>query len=119
MWAIPRRSHWTALALEDAGFEIRDCIHHYFLSGFPKSLDVGKAIDKRLGNERKIVGYRKGQGNIPNDKGGKWGLKPNEPVAVTLPASVEAEQWEGWGTHLMPAIEHWWLVRKPLALNKQ
>ena len=46
VWSIPRTSHWTALAIEDAGFEIRDCIYHLFGSGFPKSLDVSKAIDK-------------------------------------------------------------------------
>lgn len=45
VWALPRTSHWTATALEDAGLEIRDCIVHIFGSGFPKSLDVGKAID--------------------------------------------------------------------------
>jgi hypothetical protein len=47
VWSLPRTSHWTAWALEDAGLEIRDCILHLFGSGFPKSLDVSKAIDKR------------------------------------------------------------------------
>lgn len=46
VWSLPRTSHWTGMALEDAGFEIRDCIQHLFGTGFPKSLDVGKAIDK-------------------------------------------------------------------------
>jgi len=46
VWSIPRTSHWTAWALEDAGFDIRDCILHLFGSGFPKSLDVARAIDK-------------------------------------------------------------------------
>ena len=46
VWAMPRTSHWTAWALEDAGFEVRDCIVHLFGSGFPKSLDVSKAIDR-------------------------------------------------------------------------
>lgn len=45
VWALPRTSHWTAMALEDAGFEIRDSLHHVFGSGFPKALDVSKAID--------------------------------------------------------------------------
>lgn len=56
VWAIPRTSHWTATALEDAGFEIRDCITHLFGSGFPKSLDISKAIDKTAGAERPVVG---------------------------------------------------------------
>jgi hypothetical protein len=46
VWALPRTSHWTAMALEDAGFQIRDCVLHVFGAGFPKSLDVSKAIDK-------------------------------------------------------------------------
>lgn len=49
VWAIPRTSHWTATACEDAGFEIRDKVYHLFGSGFPKSLDVSKAIDKAGG----------------------------------------------------------------------
>jgi hypothetical protein len=49
VWALPRTAHWTAWALEDAGWEVRDCVVHLFGSGFPKSLDVSKAIDKRPG----------------------------------------------------------------------
>jgi DNA modification methylase len=52
VWALPRTSHWTAMALEDAGFEIRDSLHHIFGSGFPKSLDVSKAIAKRAGGTK-------------------------------------------------------------------
>lgn len=48
VWAIPRTSHWTATALENAGFEVRDVITHLFGSGFPKSLDISKAIDKLI-----------------------------------------------------------------------
>ncbi|WP_326828726.1 site-specific DNA-methyltransferase [Streptosporangium sp. NBC_01810] len=56
VWALPRTSHWTATALEDAGFEIRDCIVHIYGSGFPKSLDVGKAIDRQRNDRDVIVG---------------------------------------------------------------
>ncbi len=69
VWAIPRTSHWTATALEQAGFEIRDVITHIFGSGFPKSLNIGK----------------------------------------------ELPEFEGFGTALKPASEHWILVRKPLS----
>ncbi|MGL4898614.1 MAG: DNA methyltransferase, partial [Shewanella sp.] len=58
VWAIPRTSHWTATALENAGFEVRDVITHHFGSGFPKSLDISKAIDKAAGAERKNLGIR-------------------------------------------------------------
>ncbi|WP_246137480.1 DNA methyltransferase [Myxococcus llanfairpwllgwyngyllgogerychwyrndrobwllllantysiliogogogochensis] len=50
VWALPRTSHWTATALEDAGFEIRDVVLHLFGTGFPKSLDVSQAIDKQKRN---------------------------------------------------------------------
>jgi hypothetical protein len=55
VWALPRTSHWTATALEDAGFTIRDCVVHLFGSGFPKSLDVGKAIDRQRDDRDAIV----------------------------------------------------------------
>jgi site-specific DNA-methyltransferase (adenine-specific) len=50
IWSLPRTSHWTATALEDAGFEIRDVITHVFGSGFPKSHNISKAIDKKYIN---------------------------------------------------------------------
>jgi DNA modification methylase len=95
VWALPRTSHWTACALEDAGFEIRDKLYHLFASGFPKSLDVSKAIDKHLGAEREWI--------------------PQGPdFPVTAPATPEAHQWAGYGTALKPAVEEWILCRKPL-----
>ena len=115
VWALPRRSHWTGLALEDAGFEVRDCVHHYFLSGWPKGcLDVGKAIDKRLGVEREVIGTRRCM-DIRGRHGYRPGGKnPTMTYEYTAPASPEAEEWDGWSTGLKPAVEHWWLVRKPL-----
>lgn len=87
VWSIPRTSHWTATAWEDAGFEVRDRIAHCFGSGFPKSLDVSKAIDKAAGVA---------------------------PIPSTVPATDLAKQWQGWHTALKPAIEDWWLFRKRL-----
>lgn len=55
VWALPRTSHWTATAIEDAGWEIRDVITHHFGSGFPKSLDVSKAIDKARNDDVRPV----------------------------------------------------------------
>lgn len=96
VWALPRTSHWTATAIEDAGFEIRDVVMHLFGTGFPKSLDVSKAIDKAAGAEREIVGA------------GRWAGREG------LPSSTAARQWSGWGTALKPAAEHWILARKSL-----
>jgi DNA modification methylase len=57
-----RTYHRMACAIEDAGFEIRDSIHWVYGSGFPKSLNVGKAIDKAAGVEREVVGTRISEG---------------------------------------------------------
>ena len=58
LWALPRTSHWTATALEDAGWEVRDILTHVYGSGFPKNLDVSKALDKLLGCEREKIRSR-------------------------------------------------------------
>lgn len=112
VWAIPRTSHWTATALENAGFEIRDVITHLFGSGFPKSLDISKAIDKAAGAEREIVGkkstYRK-----PQEPNG-WDCSKRAEFE-TAPATDAAKKWQGYGTALKPASEHWILIRKPLS----
>jgi site-specific DNA-methyltransferase (adenine-specific) len=122
VWALPRTSHWTATALENAGFEVRDVVTHIFGSGFPKNHNVSKAIDKMHGAEREIVGkavnsypdtgrkdmHRSGGGKIFD---AKEGLKEN---LITKPSTKDAKQWEGWGSALKPSNEHWILVRKPL-----
>jgi site-specific DNA-methyltransferase (adenine-specific) len=109
VWAIPRTSHWTATALEDAGFEVRDVITHLFGQGFPKSLDISKAIDKAAGAEREVIGFSQGRSSSVHEGGQKVG----QPDPVTAPATDAAKQWSGWGTALKPASEHWILVRKP------
>jgi site-specific DNA-methyltransferase (adenine-specific) len=115
VWALPRTSHWTATALEDAGFEIRDIVMHLFGTGFPKSLDVSKAIDEKLGAAREPTGEVRTRhgGGAHSDK-----IRQLNPDAVetpiTVPGSPEAERFSGWGTALKPAAEHWILIRKPL-----
>jgi DNA modification methylase len=112
-----RTYHRMACAIEDAGFEIRDSIHWVYGSGFPKSLNVGKAIDKAAGAEREVVGSR----DVTRDlSGGSWSElhgKPNgaTTVDVTAPATDEAKRWEGWGTALKPAHEPIVVARKPLS----
>lgn len=114
VWALPRTSHWTAFACEKAGFEIRDCITHVFGSGFPKSLDVSKAIDKMAGAEREVVGDHPYASRKPNGSSGIAAVGLGDKPILTAPATDEAKQWQGWGTALKPASEHWWLLRKPL-----
>ena len=113
VWALPRTSDLTGLALRLAGFEIRDTIHHVFGSGFPKSLDVGKAIDNAAGADREVVGPNPNARDhnvlIYND------LHNPQGALLTAPATPEAKRWDGWGTALKPSHEVWWLVRKPFA----
>jgi len=100
-----------AVRIEDAGFEIRDMIAWVYGSGFPKSLDVSKAIDKAAGAEREVVGEtRKGAQSESTGRYGAWG----DGITPTIAATPEAKQWEGWGTALKPAFEPITVARKPL-----
>lgn len=181
VWALPRTSHWTATAWEDAGFEVRERIAYVFGSGFPKSHDVSKAIDKVNGETGRLLKFvewvrmtglkaqqinkaigksdvgshylRRDQPAIPTCQ--LWAkLRPlcgdipawvdelverieaerliigklsapassiysekqlSRDVNLTVPATDAARQWQGWGTALKPAMEDWWLLRKPLS----
>lgn len=126
VWALPRTSHWTATALEDAGFEIRDCTVHLFGTGFPKSHNISVAIDKLKGAERERIGrkdelgviHAQGNANKTRHEGYRrpWNDNPDADAHyVTKAATPEALAHEGEGTALKPASEHWWLCRKPLS----
>ena len=107
-----RTYHRMAVAIEDAGFEIRDSIHWLYGSGFPKSLDVSKAIDKAAGAEREVIGEtRRGAQSSSTNAHGAWG----DGITETAPATDAARQWEGWGTALKPAHEPIVVARKPLS----
>ncbi len=115
-----RTYHRLTCAIEDAGWEIRDCLMFVYGSGFPKSLNVGKAIDKAAGAEREVVNTgRPVKRTIPGadqDKTGSW-IKDNGREFVptdTAPATDDAKQWDGWGTGLKPAYEPIIIARKPL-----
>ena len=109
-----RTYHRMAVAIEDAGFEIRDSIHWVYGSGFPKSLDVSKAIDKAAGAEREVVapGKYAGRGRVPS--GSQVDVGDSAASVVTAPATDDARRWQGWGTALKPAHEPIVLARKPL-----
>lgn len=117
VWAIPRTSHWTMTALENAGFEIRDIVTHLFGTGFPKSLDVSKAIDKEAGVKRSIIGRSEnGAGNsgkLLGEEAGGGGCTWEKGFDLTAPATDDAKKWQGFGTALKPACEFWVLIRKP------
>lgn len=114
VWAIPRTSHWTATAWENAGWEVRDRIGHLFGTGFPKSLDIGRAIDKAAGATRDVLAEIKCRSTFdPNSEGG--GGFRRGTIQKSAPITDAAKQWNGWGTALKPSCEDWWLLRKPLA----
>lgn len=115
----PRTFHRLTCGIEDAGFEIRDCLMWLFGSGFPKSLDVSKALDKAAGAERAVVGRRTDRAATPKQdiRGGRLIGGANgayDGSAITAPATDLARQWDGWGTALKPAWEPIILARKPL-----
>ncbi len=109
-----RMYHRLAAGIEDAGFEIRDTLMWLYGSGFPKSLDVSKAIDKSAGFEGKVVAKGKSWNN-PESKDGdtaRFNASPGEYDIKEL--SEAAKKWQGWGTALKPAVEPIVLARKPL-----
>ena len=109
-----RTYHRMAVAIEDAGFEVRNQLMWVFGSGFPKSHDISKAIDKMAGAERKVMGVVK---RSKSDLTGANGLmkqnKQDHLHYITAPATEEAKKWQGWGTSLKPAHEPICLARKP------
>jgi site-specific DNA-methyltransferase (adenine-specific) len=106
-FAGTRTQHRMACRIEDAGFEIRDMIAWVYGSGFPKSLDVSKAIDKEAGATRPRVAG--GQGGANTILGAR---KCGEAISGEA-ISGEAQQWTGWGTALKPALEPITMARKP------
>jgi site-specific DNA-methyltransferase (adenine-specific) len=120
-----RTYHRVAVAIEDAGFELRDSIAWLYGSGFPKSLDVSKAIDKQAGAEREVLT------EVVSDLFGDQEVKQERKTGIgtgkgstaimgdgnrdlTMPATPEAQQWQGWGTALKPAFEPVIVARKPI-----
>lgn len=100
-----RTYHRIACAIEDVGFEIRDCVMYLYGTGFPKSMDVGLAIDKKNGIDNRTGNIIKGCAN--------------QQICYDLNLKKEYEEriaqneWQGWGTALKPAYEPIIVARKP------
>ncbi len=107
-----RKYHRMVCAIEDAGFEVRDCIQWLYGSGFPKSHDVSKGIDRAAGEDRMVVGVAGKSGSARSCMAGDF---VGGEYMATAAATPEAAQWEGWGTALKPANEPIVLARKPLS----
>lgn len=109
-----RTHHRMTCAIEDAGFEIRDEMQWIYGSGFPKSLNVSKAIDDCLGNERPVVGVDERTNEASGIVDAGRGARKKVDRKVTEAASEAAKKWDGWGTALKPAHEPIVVARKPL-----
>jgi len=127
-----RTFHRLACAIEDAGWQVRDCVMWVYSSGFPKSLNVGKAIDRAAGAEREVVGM--GATHCAGIASGgecrcsercsengerslkKYWAKSSKTIhsPATAPSTDHAKQWDGWGTALKPAWEPIIVARKPI-----
>jgi site-specific DNA-methyltransferase (adenine-specific) len=114
-FAGTRTYDWIVMGVRLAGFEVRDMIGWLYGSGFPKSLDVSKAIDGMMGVEREVVGEYSDNGRrSPKHQSthAKW--EGDAMVKITAPATEAARQWSGFGTALKPACEPVVMARKPL-----
>jgi len=114
-----RTQHRMAVNIEDAGFEIRDVVAWVYGSGFPKSLNIGKAVDKLQGNEREEYNpggrynysFQEGNSQFVSETATKSGKR------MSILPTKGSSPYEGWGTALKPAMELWTLARKPLSEN--
>ena len=122
-FAGSRTYHRMAVAIEDAGFQIRDQIMWLYGSGFPKSLNVSKAIDKSAGATPTIVKegdtVRRIRPGADQNKDGTWEKLKDRTYThtITKGTTPEAKKWDGWGTALKPAHEPVVLARKPLEVT--
>jgi site-specific DNA-methyltransferase (adenine-specific) len=119
-FAGTRTQHRMTVRIEDAGFEIRDMIAWVYGSGFPKSLNVAKAIESGGGRPEDIRRMQQGKAYVPSGRGRvnyDHGAASAMDAGATQwePATDAARQWQGWGTALKPALEPITVARKPLA----
>jgi site-specific DNA-methyltransferase (adenine-specific) len=116
VFAGTRTQDLMTIALRLGGFEIRDVIEWLYFNGFPKSMDVGKAFDRRTGAEREVVGFDPVAARRAAAIGtSAYGDYKGQSGDITSPATDLAKQWNGWGTALKPAHEPIIVARKPLA----
>jgi site-specific DNA-methyltransferase (adenine-specific) len=128
-FSAARTYHHLAITLEQAGFEIRDQIMWIYSSGFPKSQDIGKSIDRSAGKKNNLKrhdspnkdnnGLDVGSGvkcpKCHKDSAARYDCKENDCGMIYKAQTPEAEQWLGWGTSLKPAHEPIALARKPIS----
>lgn len=102
-----RTFHRIAVAIEEAGFEIRDVIMWLYGSGFPKSMNIGLAIDKKNGVESEVIGTN----DVPDIRSNNY--ENNDGSRIIVEKKKATNEWEGWGTALKPSYEPIIVARKP------
>jgi len=112
-----RTYHRLVCAIEDAGFEIRDTIAWVYGSGFPKSYDISKGIDKKAGAKREVVGWNENLTGRTRPEGNPVRFTNKANGTLTAPSTPEAQLWDGWGTALKPAFEPIVVAMKPVDGN--
>jgi DNA modification methylase len=117
-FSAARTYHHLAITLEQAGFEIRDQIMWIYSSGFPKSQDVGRSIQRSIGVEQTedLSPWENSISRLSFDNAGEK-VADTQPAKKVVCTDPEAKRWEGWGTALKPAHEPIALARKPLKLS--
>jgi DNA modification methylase len=108
-----RTYHRLAAGLEDAGWEITDCIMWVHAQGFPKSASIGKLLDKEAGAAREVVGVHPYLSRKPNGSSGIAAVGLGDHPTLTAPSTPLAARWEGYGTALKPAFEPVVVCRAP------
>lgn len=122
MFGGTRTYHRLAAGLEDAGWEVFDCMMYLYGSGFPKAADIGKLIDRSEGTEREIVGYGDGglQDNYKLGDDGWYGANCRERMSpIGKPSHPDAQRFDGYKTALKPAYEIIVLARAPFSLSTE
>jgi hypothetical protein len=114
VWSLPRTAHWTAWALEDAGLQIRDCIPHLFGSGFPKSLDIGKAIDKRAEENAETKRRIAAVAEVIRSHREAMGMTPQQ-VSLAVVGTPSGACWN-WEHHQLPSVEMWPAIKAALGI---
>lgn len=121
VWAYPTKAHWTAMALEGAGFRIVHKIFHLVGNRQPKNFPISSEMDKRDGVRGPVIGQQILTGNAAvslKDKGGTYGVgvgsAPSRVRTLYGPGSEESTRWFGHGTAIRTLAEEWILVQKPI-----
>lgn len=114
VWGLPKTVHWTANALDDAGWEIKTKVYFLFGGGFPKGSDIGKRLDAAAGEVRENVDNPLREKQTASINNFTYGRKQQADFIQPEPVTEMAKTWDGWNTEIKPQCEEWIVAMKPL-----